>query len=82
MSAAQAVPATVRLYEHLFVYNEEAKDYVHNPDSVTIMDRAVIEPSVLQEELGTRFQFVRNGYFITDPKDSKQDHLVINRLLR
>ena len=81
VSAAQAVPATVRLYEHLFVYNEEAKDYVHNPDSVTIMDRAVIEPSVLQEELGTRFQFVRNGYFITDPKDSKQDHLVINRIV-
>lgn len=81
VSAEKGVPAVVRLYEHLFVYDEEKKDYTHNPDSVHIMDQAVIEPSILEEELGQRFQFVRNGYFITDPADSTDGQLVINRIV-
>lgn len=52
-----------------------------NPDSIQIMEQAVIEPSILEEELGQRFQFVRNGYFITDPSDSKPGHLVVNRIV-
>ena len=80
-SAEKGVPAVVRLYEHLFVYDEEKKDYTHDPDSVHIMDQAVIEPSILEEELGQRFQFVRNGYFITDPADSTDGQLVINRIV-
>ncbi len=81
VSAEKGVKSKVRLYEHLFVYDEEKEDYVHNPESVHIMDQAVIEPSVLEEELGTRFQFVRNGYFITDPADSKDGELVVNRIV-
>ena len=81
VSAEKGVKAKVRLYEHLFVYDEEKEDYVHNPGSVHIMDQAVIEPSVLDEELGQRFQFVRNGYFITDPSDSKEGELVVNRIV-
>ena len=81
VSAEKGVKSKVRLYEHLFVYDEEKEDYVHNPESVQIMDQAVIEPSVLEEELGTRFQFVRNGYFITDPADSKDGELVVNRIV-
>ena len=81
VSAEKGVPATVRLYEHLFQYDEEKEDYVHNPNSIQIMENAVIEPSILEEELGQRFQFVRSGYFITDPTDSKPDHLVINRIV-
>ena len=81
VSAEKGVKSKVRLYEHLFVYDEEKEDYVHNPESVKIMDQAVIEPSVLEEELGTRFQFVRNGYFITDPADSKDGELVVNRIV-
>ena len=81
VSAEKGVKSKVRLYEHLFVYDEEKEDYVHNPESVHIMDQAVIEPSVLEEELGTRFQFVRNGYFITDPADSKNGELVVNRIV-
>lgn len=81
VSADQGVKAKVRLYEHLFVYDEEKKDYVHNPNSVQIMDQAWVEPAILEEELGQRFQFVRNGYFITDPTDSKDGQLVINRIV-
>ena len=81
VSAEKGIKSKVRLYEHLFVYDEEKEDYVHNPESVKIMDQAVIEPSVLEEELGTRFQFVRNGYFITDPSDSKEGELVVNRIV-
>ena len=79
VAANAGVPAKVRLYEHLFVYNEELGDYEPNPDSVTVMDKAVIEPAVKDEPLGSHFQFVRNGYFITDTKDSSAKELVVNR---
>lgn len=79
VSANINVPAKVRLYEHLFVYDEEKQDYVPNPDSVTVMDKAVVEVNVADEPLGSHFQFVRNGYFITDTKDSSDKQLVINR---
>ncbi len=81
VGASTAVPATVRLYDHLFDLNEETGEYEHNPDSVTILDHALIEASVKDEPLGSRFQFVRNGYFITDPADSTEDKLVINRIV-
>ena len=81
VGASTAVPATVRLYDHLFELNEETGEYEQNPDSVTIMENALIEASIRDEALGTRFQFVRNGYFITDPKDSTEDKLVINRIV-
>ena len=81
VGASTAVPATVRLYDHLVELNEETGEYEQNPDSVTIMENALIEASIRDEALGTRFQFVRNGYFITDPKDSTEDKLVINRIV-
>ena len=82
VSASKGVPAKVRCYEHLFVFDEEAQDYVNNPDSVKIFDQAVIEPSILEEEAGSRFQFVRNGYFIKDEADSqKEGTMVINRIV-
>ena len=74
------VKARVRLYEHLFVFDEESGDYKANPDSVKILEDAVVEPSILEEAPGTRFQFVRNGYFITDAADSRGE-LVINRIV-
>ncbi|MCR5005730.1 MAG: glutamine--tRNA ligase/YqeY domain fusion protein [Clostridiales bacterium] len=81
VGASTAVPAVVRLYDHLFELNEETGEYEQNPDSVTIMDHALIEASVRDEVLGSRFQFVRNGYFITDPQDSTPDRLVVNRIV-
>lgn len=81
VSCTEGVPATIRLYDHLFVYDEAAQDYVTNPNSVTIMNHAFVEPSVCKEPLGTRYQFVRTGYFITDPADSKDGKLVINQIV-
>ena len=82
VSAAKGVNAKVRCYEHLFVFDEETQDYVNNPDSVTVFENAFIEPSILDEEPGSRFQFVRNGYFIKDEKDSeKEGTMVINRIV-
>ena len=81
VGASTAVPAVVRLYDHLFELNEETGEYEQNLDSVTIMDHALIEASIRDEELGSRFQFVRNGYFITDPQDSTDEQLVVNRIV-
>jgi len=81
VSCSEGVPAVIRLYDHLFVYDETAQDYVTNPNSVTVMDKAIVEPSVCKDPLGTRYQFVRTGYFITDPADSKDGKLVINQIV-
>ena len=82
VSASEGIPAIVRCYEHLFVFDEEAQDYVNNPDSVKIFSQSIVEPSILKEDAGSRFQFVRNGYFIKDEADSqKEGTMVINRIV-
>lgn len=81
VSAAHAVPAEVRLYDHLFAKPDpdEGGDYLANlnPDSLKIVE-AQIEPSVAGAKPGTRFQFERMGYFCID-KDSTTEKLVFNR---
>ena len=79
VAASTAVKAKVRLYNHLFVYNEETKEYDINPDSLETVEEAYIEPSIKEAEAGSHFQFVRNGYFIVDPKESTPEQLVVNR---
>ena len=79
VAASTAVKAKVRLYNHLFVYNEETKEYDINPDSLETVEVAYIEPSIKEAEAGSHFQFVRNGYFIVDPKESTPEQLVVNR---
>lgn len=59
VSANAAVRAKVRLYDQLFSYNEETKEYEINANSLAIQENALIEPSILEEPLGSRFQFVR-----------------------
>ncbi len=81
VSANAAVRAKVRLYDQLFVFNEETKEYEANSNSLAVQENALIEPSILEEPLGSRFQFVRNGYFITDPQESAEGALVINRIV-
>ena len=85
VSAEHAVPAEVRLYDHLFsVENpeavEESEDFTVNlnPDSLTVLPQAFIEPSVAGADALTRVQFERLGYFCVDP-DSTPDTLVFNR---
>ena len=86
VSAAHALKAEVRLYDHLFskedpTESDEGKDWKHylNPDSLKILDHCLIEPTLAAAKPGERFQFLRQGYFCADDKDSNPDHLVFNR---
>ncbi len=81
VAASHAVEAVIRLYDHLFIEDEATKEMVPNPRSIVTFENAVIEPSVTEKEMGTRFQFVRTGYFITDPKDSADGKLVVNQIV-
>jgi glutaminyl-tRNA synthetase len=86
VSAAQAVPAEVRLYDHLFKdatagdINEGAGQSVMNPHSLVSLKQAMMEPSLANAEPGTRYQFLRQGYFCVDP-DSRPGAIVFNRIV-
>ena len=86
VSARHALDAEVRLYDRLFtVPDPEAVDdgqeftATLNPDSLVVVPDAKIEPSVAKDPIGTRYQFERTGYFISDTIDSTPDRLVFNR---
>lgn len=85
VSAAQAIPVEIRLYDRLFgVENpDEGGDFVQflNPNSVEILRNSLIEPSVATAPAGTRYQFERQGYFVSDIVDSAPGHLVYNRIV-
>ena len=80
-----AVPATIRLYENIVdeeagVYNEDGSLNL-NPNSLTVLDNCFVEPSVADAVAYDSFQFVRQGFFCVDAKDSTKDHLVFNRIV-
>ncbi len=82
--APYAVDAEVRLYENLIdeekgVYNEDGSMNI-NPNSLTVM-QAKVEPALAGAEAYESFQFVRNGFFCVDAKDSRPDALVFNRIV-
>ena len=81
----QAKKVTVRLYENLVdedkgVYNEDGSVNL-NPNSLTVVDNCYIEPSIEDYQPGDSFQFVRNGYFCIDTKDSTEDNPIFNRIV-
>ena len=83
--AAYAQKAEVRLYENLIdeekgVYNEDGSLNL-NPNSLTVKSECYLEPAFAGAKPYDRFQFVRNGYFCVDAKDSKEDALVFNRIV-
>ncbi len=85
VSAAHAMEAEVRLYDHLFVKEdpgdvEEGKDFKDylNPNSLETLTSCKVEPGLAGAKPGTRYQFLRQGYFCVDP-NSKDDKLVFNR---
>ncbi len=84
VSASQGIPATVRLYEQLFsVEDPSGVVDVHqalNPNSLTELN-VVVEPSLANADAGTRFQFEREGYFISDSKDHSKDKPVFNQIV-
>ncbi len=86
VSAAHALRAEARLYDRLFTVPNpddvaEGGDFTDhlNPTSVVVMRDARIEPSVADDPPGTRYQFERRGYFMSDPVDSQPGRLVFNR---
>ena len=84
--AKEAVKAEVRLYENLVdeekgVYNKEDGSLNLNPNSLTVLKNCYIEPAIAGANAYESFQFVRNGFFFVDYKDSKEDALVFNRIV-
>ena len=82
VSAAHALTAEVRLYEHLFTSErpDEEQDFLStlNPHSLHVLHNARLEPSLADANPGDRFQFERLGYFAVD-QDSTLGSLVFNR---
>lgn len=86
VAAPTAQKAEIRLYENLVdeekgVYNKEDGSLNLNPNSLTILKDCYVEPSFADAKAYDSFQFVRNGYFCIDCKDSKPDALVFNRIV-
>jgi len=86
VSAARGLDCELRMYDRLFaVPDPEAGgddvDFTKalNPTSLITVSGAKIEPGVVTDAAGTRYQFERTGYFMSDPVDSRPDRLVFNR---
>ena len=83
LSAAQSVPAEIRVYNPLFAKpSPDAANFAAdlNPQSLEILKGARIEPAVAQANSSDVMQFERQGYFVRD-KDSTPDHPVFNRTI-
>lgn len=84
VDAATAVDATVRLYENLIQEGDEElkEDYSNlNPNSLIERQHCKLEAAFAGTKQGEHFQFLRNGFFCTDSKDSTEEHLVFNRIV-
>ena len=73
----------MRLYENIVdeekgVYNEDGSLNL-NPNSLTVLKKCYMEPALEEAAVSESFQFVRQGFFCVDSRDSRPDHLVFNR---
>ena len=85
VAAKEAVTAEVRLYENIIdeekgVYNEDGSLNL-NPNSIKVIKNAKLEPELADAKAYEKFQFVRNGFFCVDCKDSKVGAPVFNRIV-
>lgn len=85
VSAQHAVTAELRLYDRLFTdpfpeNTADGRDFTKNlnPNSLEILTGCQLEPNLAEAQIGDRFQFMRQGYFVID-SDSTPDHLIFNR---
>ncbi len=85
VAAKTAKKAECRLYENIV---DEEKGKLNedgslnlNPNSLTVLNECYVEPDLAEGKAYDSFQFVRNGYFCVDCKDSTKDHLVFNRIV-
>lgn len=87
VSTKHCFEAEVRLYDRLFSVeypeDDKNKDFTEfiNHDSLMILNKCKLEPSLKDAKFGSRFQFERNGYFCLDSKDSTENHKVFNRIV-
>jgi glutaminyl-tRNA synthetase len=86
VSAAHALEAEVRLYDHLFAHADPSDDQegvdvtaALNPQSLEVLKSCRVEPSLAGAVPGCRYQFERLGYFCVDPVDAAPEALVFNR---
>jgi len=87
LSAQHAIPAEIRLYDRLFNKEDpedvpEGQDFTANvnPNSLEIIEKAWLEPSLSEASVGDRFQFMRQGYFCKD-QDATPENPVFNRTI-
>ena len=85
VDAGTCVDAEVRLYENIVkddepVRNEDGSRNL-NPNSLTVLKNCKLEENFREAEPGDSFQFMRNGYFCVDTKDTDEEHLVFNRIV-
>ena len=87
VSAAHGLPVEVRLYDRLFAVEnplaDKDRNYLEflNPESLKVLNRAVVEPSVLAPGASANFQFERNGYFVRDAAQAADGRPVFNRMV-
>jgi glutaminyl-tRNA synthetase len=85
VSASHAIPVEVRLYSSLFTREnpDEEDDFKAclNPDSCERLSHCLVEPSLAGAAAGSRYQFLRNGYFFVDPVESTGSDMVFNRIV-
>ncbi len=88
VSVQHGLPATVRLYDNLFLNEnpddaDEGQDFTDNinPESLLVLKDCIVEPALADCDPESRFQFMRKGYFFLDPKDSSKNNLVFNRIV-
>lgn len=85
VSSKHAITAELRLYDRLFTVvdpvHDTNQDYreLLNPDSVKVINNALLEPGLADAKAGVNYQFERKGYFILDSKDSSDNKRVFNR---
>lgn len=95
VSATHAAKAEVRLYDHLLLdeaqepeEDNESNELISsnadflkqiNPNSMEIISSCLVEPSLAEAQPGSKFQFMRHGYFCVDTKFTTPDRLVFNR---
>ena len=85
VSATEGIKVECRLYENLIdeekgVYNEDGSLNL-NPNSLDVRPDCIVEPSLKDAKGFDKFQFVRNGFFCVDYKDSTENHPVFNRIV-
>ena len=85
VSAEKNVKAEIRLYENIVdeekgVYNEDGSLNL-NPNSLTVLKDCYAEENLADAKAYDSFQFVRQGFFCVDAKDSTPEHLVFNRIV-